>query len=130
VRLLERGVRLAKLPRTLYGWRQHAASSTRVDPRYARERFTELKVAALDRTLLSGGRRATLIGTGASLERWRTALGNRVAEVREARAPVAGSFCGRPPFVLVYVSPATRQRWRAHAAKSGLVELESFIFVS
>ena len=133
VRLLELGVRFAKLPRALYGWRQHPASSTRTDQRYARERFMELKIAALDRTLLAGGRRATLLGTGASLERWRKALGDRVAESRDARAPAAGSFDGRPPFVLVYVSPSTRRLWRANAtnaANAGLTELREFIFVS
>jgi hypothetical protein len=130
VRLLERGVRFAKLPRALYGWRQHAASSTRTDPRYLRERFTRLKVAALDRTLLAGGERATLIGTGTSLERWRHALGGRVAQCREARVASAAGFAAPPPFILVYVSPATRERWREIAVAAGWAELRDFIFVS
>ncbi len=130
VRLFERGVRFAKLPRALYGWRQHPASSTRVDPRYARARFLLLKIAALDRTLLAGRRRATLVGTGASLERWREALGGRAAESREARAPSVGVLAGPVPFVLVYVSPSARERWRAAARTAGLAEMRDFIFVS
>jgi glycosyltransferase involved in cell wall biosynthesis len=130
VRLFERGVRFAKLPRVLYGWRQHAGSSTRVDPRYAWTRFTQLKLSALDRTLLTGGRRVTLVGTGSSLQRWRSALGHRVAEWREARRPSAGIFDGRRPFVLVYVSPPARERWRTAAGAAGLAEMRDFIFVS
>jgi glycosyltransferase involved in cell wall biosynthesis len=130
IRLLERGVRFAKLPRALYGWRQHPASSTHVDPRYARERFIALKTAALDRTILCGGRRATLVGTGESLERWRTALAGRVNEVRAVKRPAGGALAGAPPFVLVFVSPAARHRWREHAAETGLVEMRDFIFTS
>ena len=130
VRLLERGVRFAKLPRALYGWRQHATSSTHVDPRYEWAHFTRLKLAVLDRTLLAGGRRATLVGTGASLERWRGALGNRLAESREAKRPSGGVFNGHHPFVLVYVSPSARERWREAARSAGLAEMRDFIFVS
>jgi hypothetical protein len=101
-----------------------------VDPRYAWERFTALKVATLDRTLLAGGRRAVLVGTGASLDRWRAALGDRVAETREARMPDARVLAGHPPFVLVYVSPAARKRWRARAATAGWEEMKHFIFIS
>ncbi len=131
LRLFERGVRFAKLPRALYGWRQHPGSSTRVDPRYSRERFVALKVAALDRTLLAGGRRAVLVGTGASLERWRVALGPRVAEVREARRPDPSAFAGtRGPFVLVYVSPLARRAWRERADRSGLSEPDQYLFIA
>ena len=131
LRLLESGVRFAKLPRALYGWRQHEGSSTRVDERYSRDRFTALKIAALDRTILTGRRRATIVGTGESLRRWGAALGGRVAQAREARNPDAAAFVGATaPFVLVYVDPATRAGWRVRAAASGLVELRDFIFVS
>jgi glycosyltransferase involved in cell wall biosynthesis len=130
VRLFERGVRFAKLPRALYGWRQHAASSTRVDPRYAWERFSELKCEALARGLLADGRRATLLGTGASLGRWREALGDRVAETRDVRTPAPEAFAGAPPFVLAYVAPSARERWRAAAAAAGWGEMQDFIFVS
>ena len=131
LRLLERGVRFAKLPRALYGWRQHPASATRRDGRYARERFTALKRDALERTLLAGGRRATLIGVGESLARWRAALGARVGRVIEARVPSAAILDREfPPFVLVFVAAAARARWRERAAQAGLVERQQFIFIS
>jgi len=131
VRLAGRGARFAKLPRALYGWRQHAASSTRTDPRYARERFTALKLAALERGLLARGRRATLVGTGTSLQRWRGALGERVRDAVDARRATSGVFASHPPpFVLAYVAPDARRRWRETAEYSGLVELTDFIFVA
>jgi glycosyltransferase involved in cell wall biosynthesis len=125
LRLFERGVRFAKLRRALYGWRQHAGSSTRTDPRYARERFEQLKVDALRRTFLSGGRDATLVGTGLSLERWRVALGSRVVRVHDAGRP--GGLTLRPSEA---VSSAARERWRRHADATGLTELRDFIFVA
>lgn len=131
LRLLEDGVRFAKLPRTLYGWRQHATSSTRTDPRYARDRFVALKVAALDRTHLANGRRARLIGTGESLARWQRALGTRLAETREARVPAASALTGTADLrVLVYVSHPARERWRRAARELGLAEMTDFIFAS
>jgi glycosyltransferase involved in cell wall biosynthesis len=131
LRLFERGERFAKLPRVLYAWRQHDGSSTRTDPRYARERFVSLKLEALDRTLLARGRRATLVGTGASLDRWREAMGQRVAEIREARNPAADVFAGSAgPFVLVYVSASARARWRVEAERLRLREMSDFIFAS
>jgi glycosyltransferase involved in cell wall biosynthesis len=130
MRLLERGVRLAKLPRALYGWRQHARSSTRVDARYTQANFVALKIAALDRTLLAGGRRVALVGTGASLERWRAALGPRAARVLARRGPGDGPLESALPHLLVYVSHAARERWRAHLTGAQWIEGRDFIFTS
>ncbi len=131
VRLFERGVQFAKLPQALYGWRQHPGSSTRIDPRYERDAFVRLKVEALDRTFLAGGRRVTLVGTGESLARWRQALGDRAARVVDARGPShAAAAEAAPPAVLAYVSPAARERWRRWAAGLGWTEMRDFIFVS
>ncbi len=138
IRLAESGARFAKLPRVLYAWRQHERSSTRTDARYARERFTALKVAALDRGLLAGGRRATLVGTGASLRRWESALGPRVSRTIEAKRPpgdadpVAGPLGleTTEPLVLVLMAPEARARWRRHLTVLGRAELVDFIFVA
>jgi glycosyltransferase involved in cell wall biosynthesis len=131
LRLFERGARFAKLPRALYGWRQHAGSSTRVDPRYSRERFLSLKVEALDRTLLASGRRLTLVGTGESLRRWGAALGRRVAAMRDVRRPGPSAFAGSAaPYLLICLSPAAREAWRGHAAGAGLSEMLDFIFAA
>lgn len=131
LRLFERGARFAKLPRALYGWRQHARSSTRTDARYARERFVQLKVDALARGLLSRGRRATLVGVGASLAAWREALGDRAEAVVEARQASAAVFVRHPaPFVMAFMAPEARGRWRCCAAETGLNEGSHFVFVA
>ncbi len=131
LRLLERRARFAKLPRVLYGWRQHPASATRRDVRYTRERFLALKLAALERTVLARGRRATLIGVGESLERWRVALGSRAADVRVARGPDGALLrSAAPPLLLVYGSRVARARWRECARHANLSESQDFIFIS
>lgn len=131
LRLLEKGAHFAKLPRVLYGWRQHAGSSTRTDARYSRERFVELKVDALSRGLLANGRRATLVGVGSSLAAWRTALGGRAATAVEARQATANLFRRHAaPFVLAFMAVEARSRWRRCAAEAGLAEGEHFVFVA
>jgi GT2 family glycosyltransferase len=55
LRLIEAGARFAKLPQVLHGWRQHGASATRRDPRYARARFVALKCTALARGAAARG---------------------------------------------------------------------------
>ena len=131
LRLFEHGARFAKLPRPLYGWRQHARSSTRTDRRYAREQFMALKVDALRRGLHAHGRRATLVGVGASLAAWHEALGDRVATAVEARHSSAGVFQRHSaPFVLAYMAPEARARWRACAAETKLDEGVHFVFVA
>jgi hypothetical protein len=131
VRLLDRGARFAKLPRTLYGWRQHAASSTRTDPRYARERFRALKLETLVRRHLRRRRAVTLVGVGASLSDWTGSLrgkGLRVT-VRAAARPNA-AFAASAPVVLVFGAAPARGRWRDHLASRGLREGEDFVFVA
>ncbi|HEV2105871.1 MAG TPA: glycosyl transferase, partial [Candidatus Eisenbacteria bacterium] len=131
LRLFERGERFAKLPRVLYGWRQHPGSSTRTDPRYARERFVALKLAALDRGLLAHGRRATLIGVGRSLAGWRAALGARVSRALEIRRPGAAPLAAlAPPLVIALGAHEARMRWRHWLETSGLSELQDFIFIA
>jgi glycosyltransferase involved in cell wall biosynthesis len=132
LRLLEAGGRFAKLPRVLYGWRQHRGSATRRDPRYRRERFIALKRAALERGILSGASSLTLVGVGESLERWRAALGHaRRVNVVEARRPTAQALERmRPPVVLVFVAAPVRARWRDALGDSGMAERQAFIFVA
>lgn len=131
LRLFAHGARFAKLPRALYGWRQHPRSSTRTDGRYARERFLALKVDALAHGLLAHGRRATLVGVGASLSAWRAALAGRVAAAVEARRATRGVFERHPwPFVLAYMAPEARARWRACASEAHLTEGYHFVFVA
>jgi len=130
VRLFRDGARFAKLPEPLYGWRQHPASATRTDPRYSHDRFLRLKVEALDRDFL-WNRGATLIGVGESLERWRGALGARLAAAHEMRGPRSESApLLRPPVVLALMAAPARQRWREFLEDLGMEELSDFAFVA
>ena len=131
VRLFAAGARFGKLPEPLYGWRQHPASSTRSDERCSHAKFMSLKVAALDAGLLRDGRRATLVGVGTSLRRWKQALGARVhscMELRRHRPGLAPALV--TPVVLSFVAPEARRRWREYLSNSGWRELEDFIFVA
>lgn len=133
LRMLAAGQRLAKLPRTLYAWRQHAGSATRRDPRYRRDRFVALRRAALERGLLRGAKLVTLVGVGKSLEEWRTELAGARREVRAVTAarPRPGLLptLGRPA-VLVFGAEPARTRWRAALEARGLVEGLDFSFVA
>jgi cellulose synthase/poly-beta-1,6-N-acetylglucosamine synthase-like glycosyltransferase len=131
IRLVEAGAHLGKVMEPLYGWRQHPLSSTRTDERYSRMQFMRLKVSALDRGLLSGGRKAVLVGVGKSLQRWQTALGTRLAasvELRHPPEPVDALLTR--PVILALMSPMARDRWRQTLVSAGAMELRDFIFVS
>jgi glycosyltransferase involved in cell wall biosynthesis len=116
IRMIESGARLAKLPRTLYGWRQHASSATRVDPRYRRPRFDDLRLAALKRGVLDHRRRIALVGVGTSLAHWRRLLeaNGYDVDVLVAPRPDPRVVASIPmPAVLVFGAAASRARWRA-----------------
>jgi glycosyltransferase involved in cell wall biosynthesis len=133
LRLLESGARLAKLDATLYGWRQHATSATRQDPRYSRERFMDLKLDHLGRGLLRGARGARLLGIGASLDRWRRALEDRglAVEARSMARPAPRLPAGiAPPVLLVFTAPVAREQWRRSLHRSDMRELTDFVFVA
>ena len=132
VRMLERGLRLGKCPERLYAWRQHPASATRADARYAAGRFRALKLDALARGVLRGRRRATLVGVGTSAAGWATSL--RAIDVRaelvEAGRPGPRAPRLEPPIVLVFGAQPARERWRAALLASGSSEGRDFVFVA
>jgi glycosyltransferase involved in cell wall biosynthesis len=136
IRLLEAGARFAKLPRVLYGWRQHPASATWRDPAFSRERVLALKQAALDRGLLRGRREVTVVGVGQSLCSWSAALDRRGHRVRalEFGRPTAGALdaVARPgaPVVLVFGAAQARRRWRETLTQGGMSEGVDFVFVA
>jgi hypothetical protein len=133
LRMLAGGCRLAKLPRILYGWRQHAMSATRRDPRYRRERFLDLRRETLEHGLLRGSRHMTVIGVGNSLETWRAMLsnGNRsVRAVAAARPSLRMVASLSPPVVLVFGAASARMRWRDALDASALSEGGDFVFVA
>ncbi len=132
IRLIEGGVRFAKCPQTLYGWRQHSASATRRDPRYSRERFDDLRLDAIQRRVPPETRRVTVVGVGLSHERWRRRLlgrGRAVISLRQGRP--YPEFCAtlEPPVVLVMGSAVARARWR-HFLVPRFEETRDFWFVA
>ncbi len=133
LRMEAAGARFAKLPRTLYAWRQHPGSATRRDPRYRRDRFLELRRAALERGLLCGAPKLTLVGVGRSLDEWRGLLdaSGRDAAVVEAGRPSRAALAAIvPPVVLVFGAAPARERWREALRTAGLVEISDFVFVA
>lgn len=133
LRLLEAGHRFAKLPRTLYAWRQHADSATHRDPRYRTERFVSLRSSALARTVLRGAPRATLVGVGRSLETWRRALAGLscIPRVLAAGRPTEATLSRLvPPIVLVFGALPARLRWRAALETTPWKEGSDFTFVA
>jgi glycosyltransferase involved in cell wall biosynthesis len=133
IRMLESGAHFAKRPEVLYAWRQHANNATRRDPRYARERFLQLKIDALARRLLEPDRPATVLGVGTSLARWHEALARRFPSTRciEARDPTSGLLSRlQPPLVLVLVAYQRRDLWRQALVNIGYIETDQFVFVA
>lgn len=67
LRMHAAGMAMAKLPRVLLAWREGPARASRVDPRYARERFDALRAAFLARDpRLRQGRDLVIWGAGRS----------------------------------------------------------------
>lgn len=136
IRLLEAGARFAKLPRVLYGWRQHAASATWRDPAFSRDRVLALKREALGRGLLRGRREVTVVGVGSSLCNWSATLARRGLRVRplEMGRPAAGVRDAPPrppaPVVLVFGAAPARRRWREALTRGGMTEGADFVFVA
>jgi len=141
------GWRFAKLRETLLQWRDTPGRLTRVDPRYAPERFRAVKLGALARGPLAGGREAVLWGAGRIGKAWSRALraaGHRVAafvEVDPARvggrlhdAPVvgvAGAASFRGPLHLAAVGqPGARERIRKAAGDLGFLEGRDLLAVA
>ncbi len=64
LRLMERGVEIAKVERTLYFWREHGERLTRVDGRYSADNFLRCKARYLLSGPLAGSRRVVMWGAG------------------------------------------------------------------
>jgi glycosyltransferase involved in cell wall biosynthesis len=132
LRLLARGARFAKLPRVLYGWRQHPGSSTRRDPRYTAERFADLREHFLLRGPLRRRRAVTLVGVGRTAAEWNARLRRhlRVRRVDAGRPGPQALAALEPPVVLVFGAAPARARWRDALAASGMTEGEQFVFIA
>jgi glycosyltransferase involved in cell wall biosynthesis len=127
------GGRFAKLPRTLYAWRQRPDSATRRDDRYARARLVEVRREALASRLLGAAPAVCVVGVGSSLATWSAALaetGRAVVPVTAPRPTAAALARIVPPAVLVFGAAAARARWRPALEAAGFRELRDFAFVA
>ena len=133
LRMLARGARLGKCEATLYAWRQHPASATRRDPRYAPARFADLRLDALRRGFLARRRAVTLVGVGRTLQEWESRLaatGIRVQPIEAARPRPEVMRALLPCSVLVFGAVPARSRWREALLGVGMRELRDFVFVA
>jgi glycosyltransferase involved in cell wall biosynthesis len=147
LRAFEAGLRFAKLEEILLSWRDSPRRLTRTDPRYAPERFQALKLAALLRGPLAGGRAAVVWGAGRVGKSWARALrteGHAVVAFVEVDprkigrtlegAPVvdvARAGAWRGPLHLAAVGQrGARDRIRAEASKLGLEDGRDLVAVA
>jgi glycosyltransferase involved in cell wall biosynthesis len=147
LRLFRRGVRFAKVPRVLHFWRDHPERLTRVDRRYAVERFLACKAHHLVQGPLQNRPRVWVWGagqTGRRLSKHLLREGVRIEAFVDIdprkvggtlrRRPVVGpdSLAGRlkggvPPLILAAVaSRGARSLIRERLGRLGLEEGRGF----
>jgi glycosyltransferase involved in cell wall biosynthesis len=153
LRLWAAGYSLAKLPEVLYRWRESPGRASRTDPRYRPERFRQLKIHVLRRTLLSGGRDAVIWGAGPLGKLFARDLAAAGTTIRafvdlsprkigqdihgapvvamERFADYLGRGPGRRALVLAAVGQeGARAAIREECRRQGLVEGEDFVAVA
>lgn len=147
LRAARAGARFAKLERPLLVWRDSPGRLTRVSPRYAPERFRDLKLAALEAGPLRVPRPVVLWGGGPVAKAWCRALAGRGHEVAAFvdvhPRRIGGRLQGRPVLALAAAhdlagalhlaavgQPGGRERIRAAAAAQGLVDGRDLLAVA
>jgi glycosyltransferase involved in cell wall biosynthesis len=141
------GWRFGKREEVLLDWRDRPGRLTRRDPRYATERFRELKLEALERGPLRAGRGVVVWGAGPVGKGWSRALrarGHHVAAFVEVDrrkigqrihgasvVDVAGAAAFARELHLAAVGrPEARARIRGAARELGLREGEGLVAVA
>jgi glycosyltransferase involved in cell wall biosynthesis len=153
LRLWADGHAMAKVPEILYRWRERPDRASRVDPRYGADRFRDIKIHFLRRTLLADERPAVLWGAGPigkvfarGLARAGTTiaafvdlspgrLGQEIHGAPVVAPEQVGRFAGpgsaHGALVLAAVGqPGARQEIRDACRDLGLVEGEDFVAVA
>ncbi|HTP67074.1 MAG TPA: glycosyltransferase [Geobacteraceae bacterium] len=74
LRMAAAGIRFARLPRTLFFWRERPERATRTLPQYTANAFRACKVHHLQKGFLKGAKEAVLAGAGLEGRAWRHAL--------------------------------------------------------
>jgi len=146
LRAHRRGLRFAKLGDVLLSWRDSPARLTRKDPRYAPDRFREVKIAALEEGLLHGGRDVVVWGAGPIGKAWARDLariGHHIAAFVEVDARKIGARIQGAPVLPVHEAglrgplhlgavgqKGARHRIREAIARLGLEDGRDFVAVA
>jgi glycosyltransferase involved in cell wall biosynthesis len=147
LRLLARGHEIGVVPRRLLCWRDGAGRLTRTGPAYRRERFDELKAAALAEGFLAGSPTYVLWGYGHTGRRLRRALlrhgkqPSHIVELHPGRlgqrihgAPVISpeelASLPRGRLIASVAGEAPRAEIRAALHRLGYRELTDFVCVA
>jgi cellulose synthase/poly-beta-1,6-N-acetylglucosamine synthase-like glycosyltransferase len=145
LRLTARGVVMARLPQTLFYWRDRPERFTRTAPQCSAAAFRACKAHHLARGYLSGFKAVTLWGAGMEGKAWRQALAAEGIAVQQwlevdrrkigqriHGAPVSSlSALRRGDKVLLTVGArGARAQARAFATAAGLVEGVDFVCVT
>ena len=114
------GARFAKLPETLLDWRDGPDRLSRTDPRYARERFRDVKLSALEAGPLARRPAVVVWGAGPIGKGWSRALaarGHRVAAFVEVHPRRLGQRI--PGVPVIPVAAAAPEEGALHLAAVG-----------
>lgn len=146
LRLAAAGCQFARLPETLFFWRDRPERSTRTMPEYSSESFRRCKAHHLKHGWLKGKPEVTLIGAGKEGRAWRKVLSEVGVEVvrwvdldpRKVGmilhgAPVIPEHeaeSGSGPMLVTIGTRGARSLIRKWAAGRGLVEGADFICVT
>jgi glycosyltransferase involved in cell wall biosynthesis len=146
LRLAATGCRFARLPETLFFWRDRPERSTRTMAEYTAEAFRRCKVHHLKNGYLCGHEAVTLIGAGIEGRAWRKALTeagigvNRWVDLDPRKvgmvlhgAPVVAEHSVEPgsgPMLVTIGTRGARNLVRGWAVGRGLTEGIDFICVT
>ena len=141
---VETGLRIGTVTRRLVAWRDHPGRLSRVDARYAQDRFTACKADFLARGFLAASASFVLWGfgaTGKALARALEARGRRISRIVEVHprrigqrirgVPVVGleelARLKGEPLVVSVAGAGPRAEIRAHLQGQGFRELRDYI---
>jgi len=144
LRLLERGARVAVVPRRLLGWRHGPGRLSMTDSRYGVDRFISCKAHFLCRSFLAGTDRYTLWGYGSTGKGMRRALERsgkrprRIVEIHPGKigqeidgamvvAPSEVSLAVDRPMLVSVAGEQPRAEIRRFLAERGMLELQDYI---
>lgn len=146
LRLAASGARFARLPQTLFFWRERPERATRTLPEYTADAFRDCKVHHLQNGFLKGTKELVLAGAGKEGRAWQRALGRAGIAVSlwvdvDPRkigrtlhgAPVAGAAGAGPgigKMLITVGARGAREGVRGWAIGAGFIEGRDFLCVT